>query len=528
MAEAAPLASRLVFLTGSRAGSAVDLAEGETTFGRDPSCTVTFSSGEIITSARHAAIVTHGGRVTLRDLDSRNGSFVNAERVKERELETGDVVQFGAGGPAARFQLLREAGVEETIDPGDLARAMALIEQTSNAAAGADDASGPSAVTTTREIAVSTARRVARRGWIIAGLAVALGVVVVGFVWQVRSRARLERVLGELAVALTTEQDSRAALERDLAAVGQRYDSLRVAMQAGQAAVATDPRVDAETIREFAKGVALISFAYGYGEVGGDRLLRFAVDSAGEPLFSTAPDGRRYPSIRLGGAGSPLRRWGTATGFLVDSAGLLLTNRHVAEPWRDDQELARLRGRGLDVTGTFLDLRAHFPPGDQAALLVVDTVSEEADVALVRVLGAPPRAPVLPLASREQRSRPGDPLYFIGYPTGVHNLLFRVNAERRAQILQRAGDDVGRLVEELASRRLIQPLITNGSVSDTTANEVIHTAVTTVGGSGGPLIGSNQLVVALHYAVVASPNPADPFRTQRAVPIRYAWELLRR
>ncbi len=89
-----------------------------------------------------------------------------------------------------------------------------------------------------------------------------------------------------------------------------------------------------------------------------------------------------------------------------------------------------------------------------------------------------------------------------------------------------AGDDVRDLIAELARRRLIQPLIMNGNVSDTTPTEVIHSAVTTVGGSGGPLIDIRQRVVAVHYAVVLAPNPRDPFRTQRAVPIRFAWDIL--
>ncbi len=115
---------------------------------------------------------------------------------------------------------------------------------------------------------------------------------------------------------------------------------------------------------------------------------------------------------------------------------------------------------------------------------------------------------------------------FIGYPTGVHNLLFRVADDERAEILRKTGEDSRGLAVELASRGLIQPLILNGSVSDATGTEVIHTAATTVGGSGGPLINLRQLVVAVHYASVNSPSPGDPFRTQRGVPIRYGWSIL--
>jgi adenylate cyclase len=47
-------------------------------------------------SRSHAAVECHGARVVLRDLDSRNGTFVGEERVTQRDVE--DRTEFRLGG----------------------------------------------------------------------------------------------------------------------------------------------------------------------------------------------------------------------------------------------------------------------------------------------------------------------------------------------------------------------------------------------------------------------------------------------
>jgi serine phosphatase RsbU (regulator of sigma subunit)/pSer/pThr/pTyr-binding forkhead associated (FHA) protein len=51
-------------------------------------------------SREHAEIVREDGRYLLRDKDSRYGTFVNGDPVKERELQSGDRVRLGRGGGA--------------------------------------------------------------------------------------------------------------------------------------------------------------------------------------------------------------------------------------------------------------------------------------------------------------------------------------------------------------------------------------------------------------------------------------------
>src|SRR5215213_5232004 len=66
---------------------------GRIVVGRDPSCDV--SHDDSLLSRRHAEFVTAGDDVTVKDLGSRNGVFVNGARAAEQRLAAGDVVQIG-------------------------------------------------------------------------------------------------------------------------------------------------------------------------------------------------------------------------------------------------------------------------------------------------------------------------------------------------------------------------------------------------------------------------------------------------
>jgi pSer/pThr/pTyr-binding forkhead associated (FHA) protein len=68
--------------------------EGELSIGRESGTTVTLADPSV--SRRHASVALVNGVPVLRDLESRNGSFVNGERVKTRTLRDGDVLTFGS------------------------------------------------------------------------------------------------------------------------------------------------------------------------------------------------------------------------------------------------------------------------------------------------------------------------------------------------------------------------------------------------------------------------------------------------
>jgi hypothetical protein len=83
---------------GGRAGEHFVPKQDNTTIGRSPDCDIFLD--DVTVSRRHAEVARSDEGVTVKDLGSLNGSYVNGERVDERTLSTGDEVQIG------RFKLL--------------------------------------------------------------------------------------------------------------------------------------------------------------------------------------------------------------------------------------------------------------------------------------------------------------------------------------------------------------------------------------------------------------------------------------
>ena len=64
------------------------------TVGRSPDCDLSVQDTYI--SSRHARLVNDAGELSIEDLGSTNGTYVNQEIVKGRmQLERGDIVQVG-------------------------------------------------------------------------------------------------------------------------------------------------------------------------------------------------------------------------------------------------------------------------------------------------------------------------------------------------------------------------------------------------------------------------------------------------
>lgn len=90
LAEPAPLIGSLTAANGSM----FPILDDEVTVGRDPSCGVSIADGSISTT--HAKIRQDGEGFVIEDLSSRNGTFVNGERLTQpRLLADQDVVRLG-------------------------------------------------------------------------------------------------------------------------------------------------------------------------------------------------------------------------------------------------------------------------------------------------------------------------------------------------------------------------------------------------------------------------------------------------
>ncbi|MCC6745731.1 MAG: FHA domain-containing protein, partial [Acidobacteria bacterium] len=103
---------RAVFthLTGIRRGERQVLAEPQITVGRAPASLLAFPPGDTRASAHHAEITYDGAGYVVRDTGSTNGTFVNGRRVYSFRLKSGDVLEFGTGGPKVQFDVEGDPG----------------------------------------------------------------------------------------------------------------------------------------------------------------------------------------------------------------------------------------------------------------------------------------------------------------------------------------------------------------------------------------------------------------------------------
>lgn len=85
----------LEVLNGSAEGKKIYFSDemSELVIGRDPSCD--FPINEFVISRKHAKITKRWGGIVIRDLESKNGTFINNRRVIEEFLHDGDRIALG-------------------------------------------------------------------------------------------------------------------------------------------------------------------------------------------------------------------------------------------------------------------------------------------------------------------------------------------------------------------------------------------------------------------------------------------------
>lgn len=86
--------TELIIQTGKHQGKKIDLAGQDCLIGRHESCKIRIASGEV--SKQHCRLKHKAGGVHVKDLGSRNGTFVNDKILdKEVSLKAGDLLRVG-------------------------------------------------------------------------------------------------------------------------------------------------------------------------------------------------------------------------------------------------------------------------------------------------------------------------------------------------------------------------------------------------------------------------------------------------
>lgn len=268
--------------------------------------------------------------------------------------------------------------------------------------------------------------------------------------------------------------------------------------------------------------VCLIQGAYGFAKKDADGEWHFLREAEPELLEQMALDADKVP-LTLAGNGPIFTVEYTGTGFVVDKKGIVLTNRHIAQPWWKNDSAAPLLEDGYQPR--FVRLRAYFPGRVKPVDFDLKRITVSADADLAALLfepfeGMPPPLPLAPKGSVVA----GQKILLLGYPSGLDALLARGDEDLAIRVSGEAGSsDASKLLDALARKGLVRPLPTQGHVGDVLDDKILFDAPTAVGGSGGPLVDLEGRVVAVNYGILKAFSGAN-----FAVPVARATALLDR
>ena len=514
-----------VHLTGPRTGETAWLPRLPATIGSDPEADVVVAT----TASRHAVVFEREGEVVLLDSGSAQGTYLAGQLVQETVLRPGDVIELGMQGPRLRFE-------------GD--GAPAALAHPRGALLAVPAAGAASSLSQTMILrAVAQTSRAFRRVVVAAAV---LGLLLLGWTWRENRRFRAE--LGTLRQAMGRAETERRALEQRVDAERHRGETERHSLEQrieddrareeelqGRLADAAAGEVKSlrhelgdtrqrittleseraageQIIKQYGGGVCLIQGAYAFYDAG-SRPLRYKEDEEGH----AAADGTSVLTPEGDGPVHTIEYYGT--GFLVQAGGLVLTNRHVAEPWWNDSSAAALEGQGYHPR--LLYLRAFFPRHREPYELALERSSQKYDLALLRAPIRGGGVPVLPLEQASERTAPGQPVIVVGYPTGLEAILAKAESGVVRRILESHGTDSERVTLALSHQGLIRPSTTQGHIGDITRTDIVFDAPSAQGGSGGPVFNQNGQVIAVEYAVLQKFG-GNSF----GIPIAYARALL--
>jgi serine protease Do len=370
-------------VSGGRAGHREIFDKAYIGCGRHPQSDLRFDAEkDLDVSTRHAAVALQGDRYVLRDLDSRNGTFVNGRKIDaDVALSDGDKLRFGVQGPEVEFHLVRE-GSEQIITAvkapaAPSRRPEAPLHPTTERRTPAPmPAAKPSSTTVLRAQVSAQAAR-------FRALMIVLGIIVVGaaavLVWQGRTAQKqvatlgtaldsLSHQLAALRVAQNRADSEAAALRTQIAAARstQQRDSLRQSLA---------------VVQQRQRGITAAQ-GVDWG----------AINRANSPaiamIYVQFPDDSVF----------------TGTGFAVTADGLLLTNRHVVTSHAGDRP-TRI---AVQFSGSTAVLHGR-----------LEKVAPDADIATIRITDAGSYPVVQGLKSDPTGVDVGDPIALIGYPLGL-------------------------------------------------------------------------------------------------------------
>jgi len=271
-------------------------------------------------------------------------------------------------------------------------------------------------------------------------------------------------------------------------------------------------------IHSYARSVCLLHVSVAFQDKDGGSRVHFAgLNQKGDPIEDS--DGK--PVLSLEGRGPEVRVDFFGSAFLVASNGLMLTNHHVVEPWWKNDDMAGVTQEGMEPV--LADIECYCPDSPRPLKTSVDKISDQADLATVRVTLDDTKRVPLSLDVQSKGAVSGAPVVLMGYPTGLDAILARTDDDTVKKIVSSSGGNALSIMSALASRKLIRPVTTQGHLGDILSDKLVYDAQTTSGGSGGPLFNEDGKVIAVNYAILKGFGGSN-----FGIPIRFADPLLQK
>lgn len=478
-------------LTGPARGEVLWVLESRVFVFAEPKTGLSASKAEDAVSIPHVAELhrDHSGYVVHAAKGRR--IWVNGKFQSSAVLKNGDVIEFGEAGPMVRLRFLSARHPIPTSLEDMFGHMFAYLKASRK----------PLGSRMTRAVGgfgheFTHTTTLAFRMTVIAVL---IGLVTFA-VYQYRSTSRLRDSITQEAefaqqVAAELARTRKEALRpSDLTALREEIDQQVSANISRLRALENETGAIPRVIENSYRSIAFLQGAYGLRNIETQKMLRHVLGPDGLPVF--LPTGQ--PLLSLQGEGRVAEVQFTGTAFLIESDGLLVSNRHLAQPWETNTSVEHLAKGGLEPV--LLNFIGYLPGLPDPIGVQVLEVSDDADLAMLRFAKVPDGLTGLPLASATPKS--GDDVVLMGYPTGLRSMLAQSGSVFLDDLKDAQDTDFWSVAKRLSDAGLIAPLASRGIVGKVTPDAIVYDAETTHGGSGGPVLNKSGQVVAINAAIL--------------------------
>jgi pSer/pThr/pTyr-binding forkhead associated (FHA) protein/S1-C subfamily serine protease len=565
-------------LSGSKASQVEEFPLAhfrELIFGRDPSASVKYDPNrDDLVGRQHAKIIqdpADPNHFVLTDLNSRNGTFVNRQRIGGSvRISPGDTIQFGAGGPEFQFDV--EPRPQSDMRPTRMEGTTASYGSSPATTPPTRMGSGHSNIPPPGSMPMGPGPTIPASGTV--GKA-----TVERMIAQNKSDSRKFVFIGGTALIFIVVIVAGILIYHQISSNKELASDTKAALSA---AAASAPMSPADIAKAYTSSVVYIEAGWKliYTSNGGQVYHKFVPNQWRDPqgaLHYIVNDGRSAvaayvlvgqntvePLLTLDNrAGPPIGGEHSGTGFAVTGDGFILTNRHVGATWRTSYRFPQAATPGVVISGGGIQLKPDgtpllvAAPGDwvpsetkQAGQTLqggfdgrndylnitfaknelripgkLARVSDRHDVAMLKI-DVPDSVPKVELNDNYDTIKPGDASIVLGYP-GVSPPVYGViksqdvfNREAQLKIIPDptiSVGNIGRVIRGQESSNSKDMIYSGfGDAYQLTINS------TGAGNSGGPVFDDHGKVTGIFFAGGSLGGASVTY----AVPIRYGKELM--